>query len=1193
MEYNMGTKICLNGFWDFSIDTDGVDRLPKRWEEHKICVPSPYNINAFSAIRKKELAGESFYVQGGDFCLYPDYPAAWNTAACGAYRRSFFVPEESRGRRIFLLFEAVAFHSRFYINGSCVREETEAFLPIEIEITESVRFGTENELVVIAENSKGYLYKDENNWNRIDYPKGSFWGEHIAGIWQDVWYEERPSVFISDVFPSADVEQERLTVRFEIDGMNDEGNRRAKEEANEGNRGGRTVRFTLIDTESKEERVLGEAPADWPLFIWDFHGEEIRLWDPDSPALYQLRAELLIKRTVCDTKLVRFGFRSFTVKNGRFYLNHRPINLKNDSWHYMGYSVQTPAYARSYYRMAKDAGVNIIRLHAQPFPSFFYDIADEMGMLLVSESAVWASHCNFSYNDAFFANSQKHLIRLVLRDRSHPSVVIWSPENECIPAYRFCGSRFIKDERELECKLYEFLKVIYEYDTSRLISCDGSGDLGGRLKLHSLHYPGFDCPKEARNTDKPITIGEMGSMYFSTPDTVCMEQGQEVLKSAEHRLRAVGQDAYRNLMGERRWASQVCVFNLIWYGLQPLPFRDRLLTYEDYTTPGIKPGRITPYLRTLNAGGDDSLPEYIPNPVWELTKQAYLPVRSYIDRMPVNVFAEEVSVLPLFLFYDEREDGEITFIWTTEADGKTLQTEKTVFNMKACESKETTLSVIWPKKEGRVTGRACVIYRGEEVYQESYPVNVYDGQRLQAEWNALGVSCLPTEEQAETKDGIYYRKSRNDDSDGRIGKIFGAGQEYTFTSLHRCVKEEQAGKPLYFDGSGQPVVWYLEENNSKKIVTSLDLSQPREAADWLLLIEMAQYLGRKEISKTKKIVFYGRKDSVYSRIFKTLGYEYETVDEERLLLLMERKQDGLLFADGGMDLGFLSNINRNNFDTVVIAGLTNPPKEWSWELDVTDRRTYQAYPAEPAVEAFGVYGTGLYGLTVGEECVIGRRLLEYRMRPKEHTIMWGVPDIDWRMWNNDPEQLKTVSLYRSEQTDNSRLSVLSLHHRGESEIWINQLETDMGHPKLRMLWKRFLGGLGAGYPKEKEKEAQRESVYDGALMCLWKEENGAKITGRGRISRGTFGCRIYSPQERTDFLYNPDMIHMEIHARAKLAVYLNGRLLGEGTEMRFTSIGLRAGGNTLLLTASEIQEFPKIVFERANGEALDLKFMEL
>ena len=357
----MEKKQCLNGFWDFSMEvsmdtfTDTADKDSVVWDSHQICVPSPYNVNAFAPIREKKIADETFYVQGGDFCLYPSYPQEWNNAPCGAYRRTFFIPVESKDKRIFLHFDAVAYHSKFYVNGIMVKEEVEAFLPIEIEITDVARFGDDNEIIVVAENSKKYMYKDEKDWNRIDYPKGSFWGEFVAGIWQDVWYVERPVTYISDVFVVTDIWEETLTAQFELDGEKKDWK----------------IRFSLIDLETKEVKELGECDTSDKIFEWNYSGEEIKLWELENPALYQLQAQLMEGEQVRDTKLVRFGFRSFIAKGERFYLNKRPLNLKNDSWHYMGYSIQTESYARNYYKMAKEAGVNIIRLHAQPFPSFF------------------------------------------------------------------------------------------------------------------------------------------------------------------------------------------------------------------------------------------------------------------------------------------------------------------------------------------------------------------------------------------------------------------------------------------------------------------------------------------------------------------------------------------------------------------------------------------------------------------------------------------------------------------------------------------------------------------------------------------------------------------------------------------------------------------------------------------------------
>ena len=174
-------KICLNGLWDFSAKSDKVSVLPDAWEEEQIKVPSPYNINSFAGPREKNIRGDAYRVYGGDFRLYPEYPEGWESLTCGFYRRKVFVPLESVGKRLFLRFDGLSYHSAVYVNGRLAVEDMEGFLPVETEITSLVRFGEANEITVGAEKAKNLIYKDDAGRNRLDYPIGSFWGEHIGG----------------------------------------------------------------------------------------------------------------------------------------------------------------------------------------------------------------------------------------------------------------------------------------------------------------------------------------------------------------------------------------------------------------------------------------------------------------------------------------------------------------------------------------------------------------------------------------------------------------------------------------------------------------------------------------------------------------------------------------------------------------------------------------------------------------------------------------------------------------------------------------------------------------------------------------------------------------------------------------------------------------------------------------------------
>ncbi len=146
---------------------------------------------------------------------------------------------------------------------------------------------------------------------------------------------------------------------------------------------------------------------------------------------------------------------------------------------YMGFAYQTEEYARLWYKVAKDANANCIRLHAQVYPEFYLEIADEAGILIIDETATWASHCQFYYTMNIIENSKKHLERLIKRDRNHPSVIVWSVENECIFAYRVSADVGVKDEEELNSLIYLLAEHAYKLDPTRPASGDGSYDMGG------------------------------------------------------------------------------------------------------------------------------------------------------------------------------------------------------------------------------------------------------------------------------------------------------------------------------------------------------------------------------------------------------------------------------------------------------------------------------------------------------------------------------------------------------------------------------------------------------------------------------------------------------------------------------------------------------------------------------------------
>lgn len=1198
----MRHRTCLNGFWDFAPAAKNDTALPTVWDAVKIQVPCPFNINSFSHPYPKNTAGEDYLVQGGDFRLYPEYPAEWNDLSAGYYRRLLAIPASSRGNRLFLHFDAVAFRSEYYLNGQKIGEFADGFMPYEVEITDRVRWGEDNELIVRAEKVSELIYKDEEDKRRADFPHGSFWGGHIGGIWQDVYLLERPAAYIADIFAVTDVYKKTLTIRYET-----------VDTANE------SIRFFLKrwnDPTAAEREILA-APCDGGELCWQYADGDVVLWDLDSPALYTLTARLYDGERMTDESHVRIGFRTFTAEGDHFLLNGRPIRLKNDSWHYMGYAIQTEEYARAYYKMAKDANVNIIRLHAQPFPSFFFDVADEEGMLLVSESCVWASHCIFSYNEEFFKNSREHVARWVRRDRNHPSVVMWSPENECIPAYKVCGSPAIRDVADLEQKLYELTQVIPPLDDSRLISCDGSGDLGGRMPVHSLHYPGYDCPVPPQRRDRPITIGEMGSMYFSTPDNVCMVDGQSALFSMDGRLTAVGRDAFHNLTGQRKWAAQVCVFNLIWYGLAPLPFEDRLLTYDDYTAPGIKPSRITPYLRTLNAGAQDGLPDYIPNPVWELTKQAYTPVRFFYENEPSAVYAGEAAIFPVTLFNDDPCDRTLTLTAVLTTGGKQTTVGSREYTIAACTYTEDAWSITVP-----TVGEATVTMRltaGDTVlFTESRTVTCFDRAALVARWETAGVALLRGDDADVDGAAIDCRKAAPYGSFMRsraVQHLFNAANEALhFTREQGGYYFEEyvnfTGTPLWFNGAGMPVVIDLTPAGQSRILCGIDLSNEEEPLVLALRVELAERLAAASPKAPIPAYFFGEAGSVAAAMLDEIRCEYEILDEAALRQKLRASQQALLIVDGSRDTRLLEAVSANSFKRVLVLGLARTPEIFRDLFDVTDRRGFHLRPVGSDAATAGMYGNNLYGLGVGKEEALAERLLCYR-KALQDNILLGLPNIDWRMWNNNAENLKTVSILRSEQADNSRYAALTCHDYAGSTIYFSQLALNTQSKKAKNLLVRTLSALGAPVSLAQNDDLN-ELLFSGTYgvqvnrmlshppvgdvtaldpgLNRIEEDAAWRIVRNDRsLPASVLAVFVYSPQDRTDLLLNPDTVDLNVAADSPLTLWLNGEEQGSGTAFTVTSITLAAGWNTLLMTYDG-GAMPSLRFHRTNLKKLDLKF---
>lgn len=693
-------ELCLNGRWQFQpmalpagfVPGHGPPALPpptpSGWSRTPIRIPSPWNVNSFSA-------GD-----GGDFHCFPSYPSTWEQAPMGWLRRGFRVPAGWRGQRLVLHFEAVAGDCQVFVNGRRLVEHFDSFLPFEVDVTHAVRWDRDNDLRLGVR--KPDLFNVPGPLGAYSYPTGSFWGTHIAGIWQDVFLEARPPLSMEDaaVRPLVD----RGMVEMAVTVRNDTG--RAQPFTLGGqiqpwiSKAGKDVvsapepRWALGKPALGVGAVTGTVPAGGRrtvLLRQPVRGR-LSLWTPDTPRLYGAVLSLQQGTKTTDRCYQRFGWRQWTIQGKALCLNGKVLPLKGDAWHFMGVPEMTRRYAWAWFRMLKDANANAVRLHAQPYPRFFLDVADEMGIAVLDESAIWASHVNNNYDAPdFWPRSRRHIEDLVQRDRNHASVFGWSVSNEIVPALDVKGAS-ADVHAQVTDQIVGLAHRIQELDPTRAwISSDGDRDLGGRLPTFMDHYGDPAGWAREAPTSKPFGIGEASSAYYGSPAYEARFNGDRAYESMQGRMEALAIESYNLIRGERPLCAYSSVFNLVWYGLQPLalglPDTRRSPTPTDGITfgpykegkPGMQPERLGPYSTTLNPSYDPRLPLYRPWPMWDAVRAAYAPggpAPSRWDHRPTSTSrpAPPPASLTSVGFVGDRA-GALNF--SLEATGVPLQADDT------------------------------------------------------------------------------------------------------------------------------------------------------------------------------------------------------------------------------------------------------------------------------------------------------------------------------------------------------------------------------------------------------------------------------------------------------------------------------------------------------------------------------------
>ena len=335
----------------------------------------------------------------------------------GWYRKTFTLPASHKGKQVSVLFDGIFHQSDVYINGHHLGFRPYGFCSIEYDLTPYLKFNEPNVIAVrvdhTGERARWYtgsgIYR--HAWLQVmNTVHVDTYGTYIT---TPIIKEEAAEVNIVTTLVNAGKKEETLTVYQRI-------------LDNGGKEVARSQRTKVAIQSNASANVAQELVLKNP-----------HLWSIEEPAMYKMETTVKSGGKTVDVYTTPFGVRSIHFdKDKGFLLNGKQVKLKGMCLHEdagsLGCAVPDRANERRL-QILKEYGCNAIRCaHNQPSPEFL-DMCDRMGFVVIDEAFdKWKSGYYAKYFDEWW---QRDMENMILRDRNHPSIILWSIGNELQEAW--------------------------------------------------------------------------------------------------------------------------------------------------------------------------------------------------------------------------------------------------------------------------------------------------------------------------------------------------------------------------------------------------------------------------------------------------------------------------------------------------------------------------------------------------------------------------------------------------------------------------------------------------------------------------------------------------------------------------------------------------------------------------------------
>jgi len=431
--------IPLNGEWEFD---QTKTAFPPAKFTRKIPVPGLIHlavprIAEYDKFFQRPEKGPSMQMQY-NFLEGKDYTPMYNW-----YRRKVKIEKSLSDKQLFLTIKKSQYVTMVYVNGMLMGRSIECYTPIDINITNAIKFGEENE-ILIQVGDRAWLPSEaagSTDKEKIRY---------MPGIWDDVFISATGNLRADKVLFLPSLAKKSVTAKIFIRNNNPpqmlygasmEDNCRIEFTIRE-KKSGRTVAHQTVEGQAKKDnRTCFERniPVETPV-----------AWSPENPFLYEGEVSIYDHEQLSDTYTVNFGIRDFYAKGRSFMLNGERYYLRGSNITLQRFFEDPDCgdlvWNREWVKkmlidIPKSIDWNAMRICVGIVPDFWYDLCDEYGIVLQNEWFYWQNH---GWDDQI----RKEYTNWVWSDGNHPSIVIWDAINENWDT--FIGNMLIPELKQLD-----------------------------------------------------------------------------------------------------------------------------------------------------------------------------------------------------------------------------------------------------------------------------------------------------------------------------------------------------------------------------------------------------------------------------------------------------------------------------------------------------------------------------------------------------------------------------------------------------------------------------------------------------------------------------------------------------------------------------------------------------------------------